>query len=104
MLGKIENSDKCGIRMKYTVNGYPKREFTLIELIKEYQSKAGTIHTKNKAHAIWKVLFPLIKNYFGDSKISFVHWINVAESHQISEGRGELDYFCNKLIALLKNS
>ena len=103
MLGCLIDMDE---NMKYKVNGYPKREFSLIELIQEYQSKAGTIHTKDKAYAVAKVLYPLIRDYYPkDSTIPYTHWISVANSHhRIGEGRNELDYYCNKLINQLEES
>lgn len=76
------------IKNKYTVNGYPKREFTLLGLLDEFISKAGVSHTQDKAQACWKVLSPIL--YEIDTFQT--NLLNTAWSHHIIcwEGPEEL--------------
>jgi hypothetical protein len=74
-----------------------KKKNERIELLEQFQAKAGCIHTQSKTISLWMKLGPHLEGYF-DGKISYGHWLNVAWSHfEIGEGREELDYYCNKL-------
>jgi len=88
----------------YQINGYPK-EFTLLELVHEFQQKAGCIHTQDKAYSCWKILKPLLEEIKYKNGLTYEHWIGIAWRHHNfeEEGREELDYWCNLLKDELKH-
>lgn len=62
------------------------------DLIKEFQSKAGSISVQNKAQGTWKRLSPLLTQ---DERNSLL----AAWSHsRMGDGRDAIDAVCKKLL------